>query len=176
MLQCFLAVRLQKCFVVEKSSPDFPSAWGWVNKDCVFILGELVSLFDDSRIFCPHWLKRFLRGRSAYRGQLLFSSVNWAHVPNWNCLCQHWLEKFEVLVIPCSIKHQATSGKCKTSYFSNAPRQALARVCVCSCVSRGTDSFVQNTVVTVKGSTRFRIFPFSRSLLRCPTFHLARRS
>ena len=44
MLKCWLAVKLQKCFVDRKTTPDFPSAWGWVDNDWIFIFWQTCPL------------------------------------------------------------------------------------------------------------------------------------
>ena len=53
MLKLRLAVKLRKCFVDYGTSPNFPSAWGWVDNDWTLILGwtfllKLLKLFQES--------------------------------------------------------------------------------------------------------------------------------
>ena len=43
-LQHCFAVKLQKCFVDDKTSPDFPLAWGQVDSDSIYFLGRTVPL------------------------------------------------------------------------------------------------------------------------------------
>ena len=42
MLQYFFAVRLQKCFVDNKTSPDFTSVWWCLDIDWISFMGEFV--------------------------------------------------------------------------------------------------------------------------------------
>ena len=44
VLHCCFAVKLQKCFVDDKTSPGFPLAGGWTDNDWIFISGFTVPL------------------------------------------------------------------------------------------------------------------------------------
>lgn len=82
----------------------------------------------------PSGLKSLPSTVRSFLGAALKSALEFMSLTLAVCGNNRDWKRSEVLVVPCSVRHKATSGKCKTSYFSNA-----RSVCVCVCV--------QNTLI-----------------------------